>query len=84
MPLTKIDLCVNSPSFDNAACLSTPIPGAAASEGDNTPAEDGVVRPAIPRYYSQLKKAHKERIVPELRKEDIKESFVRGACFGVA
>ncbi|KAF9566255.1 hypothetical protein CPC08DRAFT_814834 [Agrocybe pediades] len=35
--------------------------------------------PAPPRYYSALKKAHKERAVPELREEDIEESFVRGS-----
>ncbi|CDO69381.1 hypothetical protein BN946_scf184575.g6 [Trametes cinnabarina] len=33
----------------------------------------------IPRYYSQLKKAHKARVIPELREEDLEESFVRGA-----
>ena len=32
----------------------------------------------IPRYYSQLKKAHQQRKVPELREEDLEESFVRG------
>ena len=35
--------------------------------------------PAVPRYYSQLKKAHKERVVPELKEEDLEETFVRGA-----
>jgi hypothetical protein len=29
--------------------------------------------------YSQLKKAHKHRSVPELREEDLEESFVRGS-----
>ena len=33
----------------------------------------------VPRYYSQLKKAHKERKVPELREQDIEERFVRGS-----
>ena len=33
----------------------------------------------VPRYYSQLKKAHKDRVVPELKEEDLEESFVRGA-----
>lgn len=32
----------------------------------------------IPRNFSALKRAHKDREVPELREEDIKESFVRG------
>ena len=36
-------------------------------------------KPSVPRYYSQLKKAHKERVIPELMEEDIEESFVRGA-----
>ncbi|EIW60830.1 uncharacterized protein TRAVEDRAFT_36415 [Trametes versicolor FP-101664 SS1] len=35
--------------------------------------------PAVPRYYSQLKKAHKERVVPELKEADLEESFVRGS-----
>ncbi|KAF4614714.1 hypothetical protein D9613_003239 [Agrocybe pediades] len=35
--------------------------------------------PPPPRYYSALKKAHKERVVPELREEDLEESFVRGS-----
>ena len=36
-------------------------------------------KPSVPRYYSQLKKAHKERVTPELKEEDLEESFVRGA-----
>lgn len=32
----------------------------------------------LPKYYSQLKKAHKQRVVPELKEEDIEEAFVRG------
>ncbi|TFY58580.1 hypothetical protein EVJ58_g6332 [Rhodofomes roseus] len=35
--------------------------------------------PQIPRYYSQLKKAAKKRVVPELKEEDLEESFVRGS-----
>ncbi|KII89012.1 hypothetical protein PLICRDRAFT_108835 [Plicaturopsis crispa FD-325 SS-3] len=35
-------------------------------------------KPGVPRYYSALKKAHKQRKVPELREEDLEESFVRG------
>ena len=35
-------------------------------------------RPAAPRYYSQLKKAHQNRVSPELKEEDLDESFVRG------
>ncbi|KAI0714245.1 RF-1 domain-containing protein [Fomitopsis betulina] len=33
----------------------------------------------LPRYYSQLKKAAKQRVVPELKEEDLEESFVRGS-----
>ncbi|KAF6764779.1 RF-1 domain-containing protein [Ephemerocybe angulata] len=33
----------------------------------------------FPVFYSALKRAHKERIVPELREEDLEESFVRGS-----
>ncbi|KAI0933648.1 hypothetical protein AcV5_005740 [Taiwanofungus camphoratus] len=33
----------------------------------------------VPRFYSQLKKAHKQRVVPELKEDDIEESFVRGS-----
>ncbi|KAF8810145.1 hypothetical protein BYT27DRAFT_6504095 [Phlegmacium glaucopus] len=32
-----------------------------------------------PRYYSALKKAHKTRVIPELREEDLEEAFVRGS-----
>lgn len=32
----------------------------------------------MPRFYSQLKKAHRQRVVPELKEDDIEESFVRG------
>jgi hypothetical protein len=32
----------------------------------------------IPRNFSALKRAHKDREIPELREEDIEESFVRG------
>lgn len=35
--------------------------------------------PSVPRYYSQLKKAAKERKIPELREEDLEETFVRGS-----
>ncbi|KAI6005484.1 RF-1 domain-containing protein [Pisolithus albus] len=34
--------------------------------------------PSPPRNYSALKKAHKQRKIPELREEDLEESFVRG------
>ncbi|KAI0329834.1 hypothetical protein GY45DRAFT_1252005 [Cubamyces sp. BRFM 1775] len=33
----------------------------------------------VPRYFSQLKKAHKGRVVPELKEEDLEETFVRGS-----
>jgi len=37
------------------------------------------VSSAPPRHYSALKKAHKNRVIPELREEDLTESFVRGS-----
>ncbi|KAI0831742.1 RF-1 domain-containing protein [Trametes gibbosa] len=37
------------------------------------------IQKAVPRYYSQLKKAHKDRVLPELQEHDIEESFVRGS-----
>ncbi|OSC97616.1 hypothetical protein PYCCODRAFT_1440000 [Trametes coccinea BRFM310] len=40
---------------------------------------DSETKPSVPRNYSQLKKAHKARVVPELREEDLEESFVRGS-----
>jgi hypothetical protein len=46
-------------------------------ETDNTTSSSSDT-PAVPRYYSQLKKAHKVRQVPEIREEDLEESFVRG------
>ena len=36
---------------------------------------------AVPRFYSQMKKAHKERIIPVLNEKDLEESFVRGVCY---
>ncbi|KAJ7632468.1 RF-1 domain-containing protein [Roridomyces roridus] len=35
-----------------------------------------------PMFYSALKKAHKNRIVPQLREEDIEEAFVRESLQG--
>ncbi|KAI0637393.1 RF-1 domain-containing protein [Trametes polyzona] len=50
------------------------------SESSQPDGSDGSSpKPAVPRYYSQLKKAHKERVVPELREDDLEESFVRGS-----
>ncbi|KAG1906014.1 RF-1 domain-containing protein [Suillus fuscotomentosus] len=35
--------------------------------------------PNLPRNFSALRRAHKDREIPELREEDIEESFVRGS-----
>ncbi|KAI0003340.1 RF-1 domain-containing protein [Russula compacta] len=35
--------------------------------------------PAVPRFYSQMKRAHKERAIPVLNEHDLEESFVRGS-----
>ncbi|KJA20240.1 hypothetical protein HYPSUDRAFT_142437 [Hypholoma sublateritium FD-334 SS-4] len=32
-----------------------------------------------PRYFNSLRKAHKERVIPDLREEDLEETFVRGS-----
>jgi len=32
-----------------------------------------------PRFYSQMKRAHKGRVMPVLNEDDIEESFVRGS-----
>jgi peptide chain release factor len=42
------------------------------------PPSDGVSSTAIPRFYSQMKKAHKERVMPVIDENDLEESFVRG------
>lgn len=55
------------PECNNATTISTPSTSDAA--------------PTIPRYYSQLKKAHKSRTVPELKEEDLEEKFVRGTAW---
>ncbi|TFK27386.1 hypothetical protein FA15DRAFT_586488 [Coprinopsis marcescibilis] len=52
-----------------------------ASEARNAvPAEDSsaLETSSLPVFYSALKRAHKERVVPELKEEDLEESFVRG------
>ena len=49
------------------------------SSEENPQSDTSVSNTSIPRYYSQLKKAHKERVVPELKEEDLEETFVRGA-----
>ncbi|KAH9063715.1 hypothetical protein EDB83DRAFT_799497 [Lactarius deliciosus] len=49
-----------------------------ASE-DTEPWGDGASFSAAPRFYSQMKRAHKERAMPVINEDDIEESFVRGA-----
>ncbi|KIJ68944.1 hypothetical protein HYDPIDRAFT_105481 [Hydnomerulius pinastri MD-312] len=50
-------------------------------EKDGATLADNVAPPdkAVPRNFSALKRAHKQRQVPELREEDLEESFVRGS-----
>ncbi|KDR81829.1 hypothetical protein GALMADRAFT_221696 [Galerina marginata CBS 339.88] len=48
-----------------------PLLGAVPPEAESTSSPP-------PRFFSALKKAHKERVIPELREEDLEESFVRG------
>ncbi|KAI0274389.1 RF-1 domain-containing protein [Russula aff. rugulosa BPL654] len=47
-------------------------------EGKVVTVDSDVQSVAIPRFYSQMKKAHKERHVPTLNENDLEESFVRG------
>ena len=42
------------------------------------PRGDGAPFSVAPRFYSQMKRAHKERVMPVLNEDDIEESFVRG------
>ncbi|KAI0811164.1 RF-1 domain-containing protein [Irpex lacteus] len=46
---------------------------------DGTTPSSSTAPPAVPRFYSQLTKAAKNRTVPEIREEDLEESFVRGS-----
>ena len=69
--LLSLNSDASVPSSDNATASSS-----ATSASSN--------HPTVPRYYSQLKKAHKERKVPELKEDDIEESFVRGALQRIA
>ncbi|KAH9001635.1 RF-1 domain-containing protein [Lactarius akahatsu] len=48
-----------------------------ASE-DTEPWGDGAPFSVAPRFYSQMKRAHKERAMPVINEDDIEESFVRG------
>jgi len=50
------------------------VTSSSEDSASNTIANDNT-----PRYYSQLKKAHHQRKIPELREEDLEESFVRGS-----
>ncbi|KAI0253873.1 RF-1 domain-containing protein [Lactifluus subvellereus] len=43
------------------------------------PRSDGVSSPAVPRFYSQMKRAHKERVIPVIDETDLEETFVRGS-----
>ncbi|OJT07256.1 Mitochondrial zinc maintenance protein 1, mitochondrial [Trametes pubescens] len=56
-----------------SARRQAPVNAGEAAQTDPDP------MPTVPRYYSQLKKAHKERVVPELKEADLEESFVRGS-----
>ncbi|KAH8983709.1 RF-1 domain-containing protein [Lactarius hatsudake] len=53
-----------------------------ASE-DTEPWGDGAPFSVAPRFYSQMKRAHKERAMPVINEDDIEESFVRGVCHAV-
>ena len=48
------------------------------SLSDVVPLDTSSAPQTPPRYYSALKKAHKDRVIPELLEEDLEEAFVRG------
>ncbi|GJE98138.1 peptide chain release factor-like protein [Phanerochaete sordida] len=48
------------------------------SDSNDTPSSTPSTS-SVPRFYSQLKKVAKERKIPELREEDLEETFVRGS-----
>lgn len=54
---------------------------------DAAPANAGFSSASIspPRYFSALKKAHKDRVIPQLLEEDLEEQFVRGTlmCYTI-
>lgn len=65
----------------NTRLTSSPVVDAAPhSESFSFPSS--VYSPPLDKIpsmnYSTLKKAYKERVIPELREEDLEESFVRG------
>jgi RF-1 domain len=45
---------------------------------------DGDSSTTVPRFYSQLKRAHKKRVLPVIDENDLEESFVRGVYNTVA
>ena len=50
-------------------------------EADSEPGIDPAVPPPNPNRklnYSQLKRAHANRVIPELKESDLEESFIRG------
>ncbi|KAH9923946.1 RF-1 domain-containing protein, partial [Epithele typhae] len=49
------------------------------SADDSTPPTPSANASPRPLYYSQLKKASKQRVIPELKEADLEESFVRGS-----
>jgi hypothetical protein len=53
------------------------------SLSDVVPLDTSSAPQTPPRYYSALKKAHKDRVIPELREEDLEEAFVRGMAFNL-
>ncbi|KAF9501012.1 hypothetical protein BDN71DRAFT_1439943 [Pleurotus eryngii] len=57
-----------------------PIPSSRSSRRQKCCSEDADKPPVNDiRFYSALKRAHRDRVVPDLREEDLEESFVRGS-----
>ncbi|KAH7889246.1 RF-1 domain-containing protein [Phlebopus sp. FC_14] len=70
---------------DNNSIKNPPPMQSSRRAGKGDQEEVRITDPAVPpektapRNFSALKKAHRERKVPELREEDLEESFVRGS-----
>ncbi|KIM80804.1 hypothetical protein PILCRDRAFT_822083 [Piloderma croceum F 1598] len=85
--LWRIQLRKDTEMGDNDS-IKTPQPCEANSRrarkqekaASNSAEADGQPpKPVVPRNYSALKRAHKERTPPELNEDDLEEAFVRGS-----
>ncbi|KAL4253979.1 Mitochondrial zinc maintenance protein 1, mitochondrial [Abortiporus biennis] len=82
----KLNITEHTELGDNETIKNPPPVQSSRSARKRTPStsepvhtENPIHNSNIPRYYSQLKKVAKERKIPELREDDLEESFVRGS-----